>query len=151
MGDTVYVSISAYSELHQQCLFCQSRQPSPQPHHINKGVGSSLCEKLSWPISCAAHTGIYRSVWAGKLNSASYFYFFFWLNSVKEEPGWSWDSIKSKQAALEWKFLLTKLSKKRVHTYYPTSRQCVKYSPEHFTYTAVRVHMSNADACEAVK
>lgn len=76
MGDTVYVSISAYSELHQQCLFCQSRQPSPQPHHINKGVGSSLCEKLSRPISCAAHTGIYRSVWAGKLNSASYFYFF---------------------------------------------------------------------------
>lgn len=53
---------------------------------------------------------------------------------------------------MEQKFLLTKLSKKRVHTYCPASRQCVKYHQSILlSYTRVRVHMSNVDGCEAFK
>lgn len=75
------------AHLHQ-CLFrtpttmlllskqAASRLP-PELHHVNKGVGSSLCEELSWPITCAAHTGIHKNVWAGELNSAFYFFYFF--------------------------------------------------------------------------
>lgn len=46
LGETASISISAYSEVQQQCFLCQNRQPLPQPHHVNKGDGSSLCEEL---------------------------------------------------------------------------------------------------------
>lgn len=79
MRDTVYISISAYSELQQQCFFCQSRQQAGcLPSHIMliRGLGARYVKSCHGP-SLVQLTLAYIGV-CGQESSTVLFIFIFW-------------------------------------------------------------------------